>query len=119
MGKGGVMKGWKGGGLKRKWRGEKFCYTDPPPPCVHYCTVFISFFCGSTECTVIFAWPIYCFLKPSATKGLIFLESGEREEWGPGGKRGRGGEERQSIIQTVSYENKILLLFVFFCIKSI
>ena len=43
MGKGGVMKGWKGGGLKRKWRGEKFCYTDPPPAYITVLFLLVSF----------------------------------------------------------------------------
>ena len=38
-----MMKGWKGGGLKRKWRGEKFCYTDPPPAYITVLFLLVSF----------------------------------------------------------------------------
>ena len=53
-----------------------------------------------TECPLIFAWPIYGFVKPSAKKGLIFLKSVKGEEQEPGGREGerRSREHGEAIL---------------------
>ena len=54
----------------------------------------------NTFFSIIFAWPIYGFVKPSAKKGLIFLKSVKGEEQEPGGREGerRSREHGEAIL---------------------